>query len=715
MGLELPPQDVDRLSETLALLPSSPGVYIFRAADKSVLYVGKAVSLRSRVRSYFQLGSSDTRAFIPRLAEEVADIETLVARSEREAMLLENNLIKELQPRYNVKLRDDKEYLSLRLDPKQKWPRLEVVRRPGDPQASESPPARKKADTASYFGPYHSATAARQTLRLVNRHFQLRTCTDSEFALRTRPCLQYQIKRCPAPCALPVDSEDYARQVKQVAWFLRGEYEDLSRDLAQQMTDAAQKLEYERAARFRDLRASVEQTQEAQRVSSSDDVDQDVFAVFTQDGSGMATVARVRQGRLVGMDTHDLKHAWLPDDELLASFVSAYYERLDREIPDEVLVAEPIEATEALAEALSERHAARRVVRVSSPERGQKRRLVDLAIENAAHSFRERAQRADDIQSRLDGIARALELTSPPRLIECIDISHTGGEDTVAAIVCLRDGKPDKKRYRSFNVRDVRDGNDYGAMYEVLMRRFRRGRDAKPGEAWSLPDLLVVDGGRGQLNVALAARRDAGVPHVAVVGLAKEKDNTAGERQVDRVFRPGEKTPISIKQAATGLSLLALARDEAHRFANALRMRLGKSKRFQTRLDAVPGVGIKTRRLLLRNLGSATAVQAADVATLVASGASTKQAEAIYTFFRARSAELATNETSEATARETLSADADARSIPPEGLPDAPEPLVAAADDTALELPASQDRAEPVEEVGADAAIDNAFAALDQA
>jgi len=594
----------------LEKLPASPGVYVFHGADGKVLYVGKARSLRSRVRSYFQPGSSDVRAFVSRLERELADIETFVTHTDKEAALLENQLIKSHQPKYNVKLRDDKEYLSLRLDAKKPWPRLEVVRRP-------------KPDGAQYFGPYHSATAARQTLRLVNRYFQLRTCTDTEFRMRSRPCLQYQIKRCPGPCVLDVDQEEYRAQVANVARFLDGRHDELVRDLDARMHDASGDLEYERAAVYRDQLRAVERAQEEQRVAGVQKSDQDVIGFHRQGDQVEVAVLSMRGGRLFGVRTLPLRRVAVPNDEMLGGFLRQHYAERPS-VPDEILTPVPIEMSEALEELLSEDR--KRHVHIVQPKRGAKAKLLDLARENAEHAYRENERAREDVEARLEGLQKQLRLTVLPRTIECVDISHTGGEETVAVFVALKDGSPAKERYRSFRVRTVSGGDDYGAMYEVLVRRLRRGKNDEEG--WELPDLLVVDGGKGQLGVAMRAMEDVGVKDLEVASVAKPRVTAAGEEEGDRVFRPGQKNAIPVR-SSSALSLLLLARDETHRASNALRKKVGKKRRLQSELDGVPGVGPKTRAKLLRALGSMSGVLAATDEQLIEAGATKRQAQAI--------------------------------------------------------------------------------------
>ncbi len=609
----------EHVQSKLDALSSSPGVYVFLGAEGEPLYVGKAASLKSRVRSYFQPSTTDTRFFVERLQHEIADLETFVVQTEKEAALLENALIKEKQPRYNVKLRDDKEFLSLRLDTHASFPRLEVVRRPSS------------ADGARYFGPYHSASAARSMLRVVNRHFRLRTCTDSEMAVRVRPCLQYQIKRCPAPCVRQVDPSEYAEQVRGVSLFLEGRHDELVTRLGQAMNEAATGLRYELAATYRDQMRAVADTQQNQRVSEVTDLDQDVFGYFRAREKVEVAVLLVRRGRVVTVRTFALREVRLPDDELLSSFVSEYYGRSSF-VPDEVLVALPIEASEGLGELLSEQRGGR--VSVLHPQRGKKASLLRLAMDNAAHAFREKARAVEDAQARLLRIQQVLDLPRPPERLECLDVSHLGGKHTVAVIVAFEHGAPDRKRYRSFHVRGVRPGDDYGAVHHVLSRRFQRAQGQSSG--WELPDLLVVDGGKGQLAMAERAVRELGITGLPLAALAKEKASllsAEGHELVDRVYLPGRKNAIELRDGGGAMQILAHARDEAHRASNLLRVRTARKQQLGSGLDAVPGIGRKTRAVLLKALGSLREVELADVAQLVTAGATRKQAEAVVAHF----------------------------------------------------------------------------------
>ncbi|HVZ74160.1 MAG TPA: excinuclease ABC subunit UvrC [Polyangia bacterium] len=534
------------LAEILDGLPTAPGVYIMKDHRGKTVYIGKAAVLRNRVRQYFQPASGDSRDFVPLLEGIVADIETVITSNEKEALLLENTLIKKHQPRFNVNLKDDKNYLVLRLDPKAEWPKLEVVRRLGD-------------DGAYYFGPYHSATSCREALRVVNRHFQLRTCTDHVLHNRRRPCLQYQIKRCQAPCVLPVAPEAYGEQVRDVRLFLDGKSDELMERLRARMKEAAARTDFEVAADIRDQVRALDTTLEEQRVVSDDFSDQDIVG-FHREGIALEIVVMsIRGGKLGGNRAFSFTGQEFPDAELLSSFIGLYYD-LGAPPPDEVLLPLDIEDAALKAEWLTEKRAAsghlmgfagsarRRKVEVLAPQRGDRRRLVELAQKNAAASFATRRNARADVELALGKLQKRLKLTKLPRVIECYDVSHIQGFATVASMVVFVDGKPEKSRYRTYKVRRgggndfARRNDDFASMYEVLSRRFRRARegaaaaergetqgDASPTSSWALPDLIVIDGGKGQLGMALAAARDVGIDvrpgtGLAIVGLAKERE-----------------------------------------------------------------------------------------------------------------------------------------------------------------------------------------------
>ncbi len=618
---ELPQEVVEKL----ASLPANPGCYLFSDADGETLYVGKAKSLRSRVRSYFQAGGTDDRAFIPMLRRLVAGLETLVTATEKEAAILENSLIKERKPRFNVKLRDDKEYLNIRLDTARAWPRLELVRK-------------QKSDGARYFGPYHSATAARRTLHLVEKHFQLRTCTDHQLKTRKRPCLQYQIKRCPGPCVFDVDEDVYAKNVSAVALFMDGRHDQLTEALTERMQRASSELEFELAATYRNQLAAVESIRQQQRVVAVTDRDQDVVGLYREGDLVEVAVLYVRRGRVIEASTFSHVRSEAPNEEVVAAFLREHYSGAAL-IPDEVILPVLPDGADGVADWLTERRRERsaraRKCQLLAPSRGARRRLLELASENATHGFAEKRRKTEDVEGRLVKLQRRLRLPSVPRRIECCDISHMAGSDTVGAVVALRDGVTDKRRYRTYTVRSVADGDDYGAMSEVLSRRFARGRAAESGDDWELPDLFVVDGGRGQLAVARTAAADLGLHELRIVGLAKERETARGDKVVDRVYLPGQKNPISLRPNSPELYLLGLARDEAHRFANRARKARGKKRQMTSELETIPGIGKKTRSALLKALGSLAGVKvASDDAILAVPGVSRRQLTAIRDHFR---------------------------------------------------------------------------------
>lgn len=604
-------------------LPNRPGCYLFRGRAGEVLYVGKAKTLRSRVRSYFAEGTGDERFFVPFLRRVVFDVETVVTATAKEAAILENSLIKQYQPRYNVKLRDDKEFLSLRIDVAHEWPRVDVVRKPQN-------------DGARYFGPYHSATSARRSLHLVNKHFQLRTCTDQELTSRKRPCLQHQIKRCAAPCVYPVDRVWYAQQVRAVELFLAGRHDELTRELKARMRVAATSTEFELAAIYRDQLRAVEATREQQRVMQTGaalEVSQDVVGIHREGDLAEIVVLYVRNGRLSDTANFSFSETEIATIELIGAFLAQHYaprEEGGAEPPDEILLPMFPEAVEGVEELLGERKGSR--VEILRPQRGPRAHLVQMATDNALHGYTQKRRATEDVAVRLEQLRQRLRLPTVPRHIECCDISHLGGGDTVGAIVAFVDGAPATRKYKWFHVRSVAEGDDYAAMYQVLARRFRRGRatlnaaastyaDVEPApkrdEDWELPDLFVVDGGKGQLAVALAASRDLGLHQLPIVALAKEKDYESGP-VVDRIYLPGQKNPIELREHSASMFFLARARDEAHRFANKAREKIGTKRRLRSGVEDIRGIGPVLKKELLRTLGSLRAVEAASDEALLA-------------------------------------------------------------------------------------------------
>lgn len=569
------------MREKIDRLPRKLGVYLMRDSKGKVVYVGKSVNLRSRVRSYFTGG--DSRRFVPYLPRLLADIEVLLTKSEKEALLLENELIKKHRPRFNVLLRDDKAYITLRLDERKEFPRLQVWRRPD-------------ADKARYFGPYSSATAVRETLRVVNRHFQLRTCSDAVLNNRTRPCLQYQIGRCPAPCVYEVP--EYQQSVRDTILFLSARHTDLLDTLRARMEAASTATRFEEAAQLRDQVFAVEATLERQRVVQVEkSVDQDILS-FHREGLALEVqLLFVRGGRLSGGRSFSFRGQEFPTPELLRSFVEQYYGGAF--VPEEILLPVEFEGGKALEEWLTEKRGRR--ARLLVPRRGEKRRLVDLATDNARASFEVRRSRTQDMDEALARLQKRLGLQNFPHRIEGYDISQVQGSAPVGSQVAMLDGEPDKSRYRRYKIKTVEGQDDFAMMREVLTRRVLRGL-----EDGDLPDLIVVDGGKGQLGVARAVLSDTGVDGVDLGALAKRRKGgtDGGPQSFERIFVPGRKDPIILRQDSAELLLLARLRDEAHRFAVTFHQKLRTKRALRSPLESIEGVGPSRRKSLLRHFGS---------------------------------------------------------------------------------------------------------------
>jgi excinuclease ABC subunit C len=589
-----------RLQEKLDALPTEPGVYLMKDRRGHVIYVGKAINLRNRVRSYFTR-TGDTRVFVSMLDSILGDIETVLVHNEKEALLLENELIKKHKPRFNVLLKDDKQFISLRLDKTQTYPRLEVVRK-------------FERDGARYFGPYSSAGAIRETLRIINRFFRLRTCTDHVMANRKRPCLLYQIGRCPAPCVYPVPPEEYRRSVDEVVLFLEGKATELVEGIKGRMRKAASELKFEEAARMRDQLLAIERSLERQKVATTDFKDQDVFAFHREGDRILFYVLWVRQGRLNGGQAFPFGSQEFPDEELLPSFVNLYYDQ-GGFVPEEVLLPLEPESLEGLESLLSERRGDK--VRVLVPKRGEKHDLVLMAAKNAEQAFTERKRTKEETDAVLSRLQQRLSLRNLPRRMECFDISHFQGSSIVASQVAVTDGETDKSRYRRFKIKTLEKQDDFASMYEVLTRRLKRGLEEN-----DLPDLLVIDGGKGQLASVHAAMKDLGVEKVDVVGLAKSRDQEVFDRDQEsarspeRVFVLGRKDPIILPQNSAEIFMLTRMRDEAHRFAITYQQKDLRKSRVRSALEDIPGVGEVRRKALLRHFGSLKRVQEATIEDL---------------------------------------------------------------------------------------------------
>ncbi|HTO70399.1 MAG TPA: excinuclease ABC subunit UvrC [Myxococcota bacterium] len=594
------------LEERVAALPVEPGVYLFRDAGQRVLYVGKAQNLRARVRSYWNRGG-DGRMQVPFLMERVADVEVIATANVKEALLLENQLIKQHKPRFNVRLRDDKQYLALRLDPTEPYPRFTETRR-------------FARDGALYFGPYTSSTSLRGTLASLQRIFPLRTCSDSVFQSyrrRGRPCLEHSIGRCAAPCCGRISDEAYAELVSGATLLLRGKAEDLLGELEAKMRQAAASERYEEAGRLRDRVRAVERTIESQAMVSRKFVDRDAFGLAREGPKLEIQVLHVRQGKIAGGAAHRFREVADDDADALASFLGQYYAE-GREIPREVLLPFELESAPALAELWRER--AGHAVELVAPQRGERRRLVELAARNAALALEARDQREQNAAELLESVREALRLEKPPVTIECYDISHLQGNMAVASRVTFVDGQPYKAGYRRYKLRETAPGDDYGAMREVLGRRLEK-LATEPA-----PDLLLLDGGKGQLNAARALFADLGVEGIALASLAKERDEESPSPRVlrhggtkrEKLFLPGVKDPLALASDSPALFLLQRVRDESHRFAITYHRELRKKSQFRSILDELPGIGPTRRRALLRALGSLEKIRAATLDELLA-------------------------------------------------------------------------------------------------
>jgi len=590
------------IPEKLANLPSRPGVYLMRDKAGKVIYVGKAKDLRSRVRAYFN--SADERSQVQFLVQRIEDFETLVTTSDKEALILENNLIKQYKPRYNIRLKDDKSYLSIKVTTADPWPRIFATRK-------------IVKDGSRYFGPFSSAVAARETIDIIEKHFLLRNCTDHNFRNRSRPCLQYQIKRCMAPCVLPVPAEVYREHVRQAMLFIDGKRQELVAELRQKMEQKSEALEFEAAARIRDQIQAVEKTLEKQRMVAHWGADQDIFGLYREGGFIEVQVLLVRQGKLTDNLSYSLEDLEFPDEEIVASVLTQFYQG-PRFIPDEILVPVELEDRDARGEYLSERKGKK--IEVFCPQRGDRRHLVQMAEDNAKQSFGERHDQERAREKMLRELEQSLHLKRYPQRIECFDISTIHGAHAVGSMVTFINGEADKGFYRHFRIRTIdasSGGDDFGMMLEMLKRRFARGK-----EEADLPDLIVVDGGRGQLAMALTAMAELGIEGVDAVGLAKMRVQAAArsaeiERSEERVFLPGQSNPVILKRNSNALFLLQRVRDEAHRFAITHHRKLRSRQTLYSALDRIPGVGGARKRALLRAFGSVKRIEAATLDELL--------------------------------------------------------------------------------------------------
>ncbi|MES9831473.1 MAG: excinuclease ABC subunit UvrC [Candidatus Thiodiazotropha sp. LLP2] len=591
----------------LKTLTSRPGVYRMISADEKVLYVGKAKNLKKRVSSYF---TRSLNRRIQLMVTQIANIEIIVTHTEAEALILENQLIKSLKPKYNILLRDDKSYPYIHLSVDHNYPALSFKRG-------------ARTGKGRYFGPFPSAGSTRETLQLLQKLFPVRQCEESFYRNRSRACLQYQIKRCSAPCVDLVSEREYDRDVQHAIMFLEGKTNQVVDELVNRMEEASQRLEFEQAARYRDQIKSLRRVQERQYVSGESG-DLDIVAIAKRGGSACIQVFYIRSGRNLGNKSfYPSVPQDDPDDAVLSAFLTQYY--LDKPLPNEIILSAQLEEHALLEEVFSQQ--AKRRIRISTNVRGERARWQKMAVSNANLALQSRINAQTDMDQRVQSLMKALDLQALPERMECFDISHTQGELTVGSCVVFNQEGPLKSDYRRFNIEDVTPGDDYAAMSQALERRYRR---IKKGEV-PLPDLLFIDGGKGQLTSVNDRLQDLGISGLTLVGVAKGVDRKAG---MERLFLLGRKAPIILPADSPALHLIQQIRDEAHRFAiTAHRQRRSKSRN-RSVLEEIAGIGPKRRQRLMRQFGGLQELARAGVEDIArVEGISNGLAEQIYQAF----------------------------------------------------------------------------------
>ncbi|MEG1560050.1 MAG: excinuclease ABC subunit UvrC [Clostridia bacterium] len=602
----------DLIAEKLKLLPGTSGVYKMFGASGIVIYVGKAVSLKNRVRQYFQSGEKPPK--VAAMVANIEDFEYILTKNETEALTLESNLIKQFQPRYNILLKDDKQFPYVRLDIKKDFPRFEVVRRVRD-------------DGARYFGPYLSGIALKESLDIIRNNYPVRQCKkdiEKAIARRERPCLMYHIGKCCAPCTGLVTREEYYALLDEISSFLSGNVEPVVKMLTQKMLEASDIMDYELAAGLRDRIRAIKGLSEKQTAIAASDVDRDIFALRVAEDYSLIFAVFVRNGKVVGTEDYALMAFEEPDSELIASFIKQYYIEAVF-IPREILVSVVPDDRESIELWLRERSS--HVTRIIKPERGEKRSLVDFAVNNANDLVIKRKELKNREFERGEGALVELSLLigmdNIPSRIECYDISHTAGMDAVGAMIVFTDGKPDKKEYRRFKLRENENGDDYMAVNEVLTRRFNRAKSDVKFQI--MPDLIIVDGGRGQLNVVLKVLSDFSISHIPAIGLA--------EKNEELILKDVE-TPITLKRSNLTLHLIERIRDEAHRFAITYHRSLRSKSALYSVLDNINGVGDKRKRALFDAFLTVTAIKVASIEDIAkVKGLTKSSAEAVYEYF----------------------------------------------------------------------------------
>lgn len=581
--------------------PADPGVYLMKDERHHVIYVGKAKSLKTRVRQYF--ADHDTRYQVRFLMDRVHDIDFLQTKTEREALLLENSLIKKHKPKYNLFLKDDKTYLGLKLTIKDDFPRLYETRR-------------IKKDGQAYYGPFTNALTLREVKEFIDRHFLLRTCGDHEFNARTRPCLEYQIKRCSAPCVKYVSKREYAEQIRAVKLFLTGQSRDLQKLVKDRMDKAAADLNFEEAARLRDLLGHMKDILERQNVTALSFEFMDIIAMRRREDKIGIAVLMVREAKLID-SRYFVFSAPGDDEDVLENFITQYYSE-DAFIPKEIVVPLSFAGQDVLEALLSER--AHHKVSLRLPQKGEKYQLLELAEQNLASHFDKAAKKESDKEKVLATLQQKLHLSKLPRRMECYDNSHLAGKQAVGSLVCFVDGQPFKDGYRRFKIKSAATQNDFAMMFELLKRRFAREDNAK----WQHPDLIVIDGGKGQLSLAKRALAELDLTGIDIVAIAKGQGEGArakglweGKKE-EEIYLPHRKNPVILRRGSAELMLLQRLRDESHRFAITYHRKLRDKELTHSWLDDIPGIGAKRKKALITTLGSPQAVAEASREILLA-------------------------------------------------------------------------------------------------
>jgi excinuclease ABC subunit C len=580
-------------SEQLRALPAKPGVYLFKDKEGKVIYVGKAANLNSRVRSYFG-APSNLSSKIQRLVSKIQDFEFVVTNSEQEALILECNMIKKYTPRYNVRLKDNKTFPYLKIDINEDWPGVYITRR-------------VQKDGARYFGPFASAGSVRKTLRLIKKIFPFRSCSKRIEGKDKRPCLDYYIHRCLGPCIGAVEKQEYHDVINQVILFLQGKQELILRELNTKMKAAAQQLQFERAALLRDQINAIEKVIEGQRIAITLQGEKDIIGLAQNEKQAYVELFSIRNNKLIGQD-HFIMEGIQGESpgQIMTSFVKQYYASASY-IPPLILLQHPVDEPVVLSEWLEQQRESR--VELQVPQRGAKKKLVDTAAENAARGLQlvqAKEMKVEVISSGLQELKNRLRLPKMPRRIECYDVSNIQGTLAVGSMVVLEKGWPKPAHYRRFRIKTVAGADDCAMIQETLRRRFKRGLTGE-GTWGIIPDLVLIDGGRGQLNAALEVRRDLELDSIPMVSLAKENEE---------VFIPGDSQPVYIAKDSPALHILQRARDEAHRFAISYHQKLRHKEVITSALDNVPGIGPKRKKALLKKFGSIEAIKEASLEEL---------------------------------------------------------------------------------------------------